>query len=125
MNKDATMKVRADLMARCGTLMHHFLLPCEENGMVPHVLNSLTFGVLLVLGLALVILPATGRFMQLALLSGDPHVDSRAIADLVNSARQSEGLTPLVFNETLAGSATDKARDMLEKQYFAHVAPDG
>lgn len=44
---------------------------------------------------------------------------------LTNSAREKEGLIPLVSNTKLASAARDKAEDMLKNDYFAHTSPKG
>ncbi len=42
-----------------------------------------------------------------------------------NEERAKANLTPLVMNEELNQAALAKAQDMLNDQYWAHVAPDG
>lgn len=44
---------------------------------------------------------------------------------IVNTERKAQGLGPLTYNKKLAAMALTKAKDMIAKQYFAHVAPDG
>lgn len=44
---------------------------------------------------------------------------------LTNSEREKLGLVPLRLSARLAAIAEVKARDMFERQYFAHEAPDG
>ncbi len=44
---------------------------------------------------------------------------------LTNKARADNGLPPLAENQLLNEIAASRARDMLEKQYFAHVSPTG
>jgi uncharacterized protein YkwD len=48
-----------------------------------------------------------------------------AIITLSNHARALNGLPPLSANPLLNAIAESRARDMLEKQYFAHVSPTG
>jgi len=50
---------------------------------------------------------------------------SSGIIDLVNSTRQSSGLNTLTVNDKLTAAAQAKANDMIEKDYFAHISPDG
>lgn len=45
--------------------------------------------------------------------------------DLVNSSRDKRGLPPLERDATLDRSAQAHAQDMIERDYFAHVTPDG
>ncbi len=44
---------------------------------------------------------------------------------IVNTERKTQGLGLLTYNKKLAAMALTKAKDMIAKQYFAHVAPDG
>jgi len=52
-------------------------------------------------------------------------ISEKAIVDLTNVERVREGKTILVWNEKLAQMAYQKAKDMLDRQYFAHESPDG
>lgn len=42
-----------------------------------------------------------------------------------NIKRQENGLPPLVINNQLSQAAAGKAQDMMTKNYWAHIAPDG
>jgi|GEM_PF-2436846 len=53
-------------------------------------------------------------------------INEKAIIDLTNVERVREGRSSLlVWNEKLSLMAYQKAKDMLERQYFAHESPDG
>jgi len=45
--------------------------------------------------------------------------------DLINKERANEGIEPLSRNQLLTNSATAKACDLRDKNYWAHIAPDG
>jgi uncharacterized protein YkwD len=47
------------------------------------------------------------------------------IIQLTNTYRQSLGLNDLSVNPRLTQAAIDRAKDILAKQYFGHVSPDG
>jgi uncharacterized protein YkwD len=47
------------------------------------------------------------------------------IVALTNIERVKHGLSPLRVNSTLTQIALAKAKDMIDKQYFEHVSPDG
>jgi uncharacterized protein YkwD len=47
------------------------------------------------------------------------------IVNLTNAKRVETGLSPLIFNETLSSAAFSKARDMIDRDYWAHTGPDG
>jgi uncharacterized protein YkwD len=62
--------------------------------------------------------------------SEDPEPDTREQAAavtlcLVNHERAQEGLDELRDDPNLTQAAQDKAQDMVEQDYFAHVGPDG
>lgn len=62
---------------------------------------------------------------------GDDHVDEqvkayeRAIHQRVNLVRKDHGLDPLEYNEAIAAVAREHSQDMAERDYFAHVSPEG
>jgi len=52
-------------------------------------------------------------------------LSSKEILDLVNKDRIQHGLSELSISPTLNIAALSKAEDMLTKNYFGHIAPDG
>jgi uncharacterized protein YkwD len=52
-------------------------------------------------------------------------LNRESIIDLTNKARGLNGLSPLDENPLLNAIAETRAKDMFEKQYFAHVSPTG
>lgn len=52
-------------------------------------------------------------------------LEKEALVRLTNEARSANGLTELTGNPLLDTVAEERARDMLDKQYFAHVSPTG
>jgi hypothetical protein len=52
-------------------------------------------------------------------------VSVEKIFQIVNQERQKEGLAPLNFSQELSQAATRKASDMFEKNYWAHISPNG
>jgi len=56
------------------------------------------------------------------------YASNMTITDLLketNAARSANGLQPLSLNNALDTSAQLKANDMVEKNYWSHIAPDG
>ncbi len=49
--------------------------------------------------------------------------DEQKLLDLVNKARDKEGLEPLEIDENLMNVARTKAKDMIENNYFSHQSP--
>ena len=52
-------------------------------------------------------------------------ISSTDIINLTNERRISQGISPVKENSKLSLAAAAKARDMLNKNYWAHFAPDG
>lgn len=52
-------------------------------------------------------------------------LEAGAIIGLTNTERTGAGFAPLTHSDALSSAAQEKALDMIAKQYFAHVAPDG
>jgi uncharacterized protein YkwD len=53
------------------------------------------------------------------------HAWREPLLDLLNAQRARQGLRPLKLNRKLNAAAEDRIRDMFERRYFGHVAPDG
>ncbi len=51
--------------------------------------------------------------------------EAEEVVELLNNFREEEGLPPLIANEKLAKAAMDKAKDMLENEYWDHKSPSG
>ncbi|MEK7118092.1 MAG: CAP domain-containing protein [Patescibacteria group bacterium] len=67
----------------------------------------------------LILASTSPRTAEVNVLDGD------AIVSLTNAERAKAGLPPLYSSKRLLAMAEAKALDMIEKQYFAHVAPNG
>lgn len=52
-------------------------------------------------------------------------ISKNEVVNLTNSKRIAAGLEPLTLNETLSSAAWAKGTDMINKDYWAHTAPDG
>lgn len=52
-------------------------------------------------------------------------LSAQQILNLVNQDRQRQGLEVLTLNPTLNLAAFAKAEDMVSRNYFAHIGPDG
>lgn len=49
----------------------------------------------------------------------------REVLNLVNEIRKEYDLSPLAWDNSLAAAAEDYCRDMIERDFFSHVTPDG
>lgn len=103
----------------------HLFIPRESNNHRSRVLhhNILLSLFLFLLALQLVV-PAV-KASYPAVLGVSINVSSEQLLLLTNQKRQEDGLGSLQFNEELSKAALLKARDMFEKNYWAHNAPDG
>jgi hypothetical protein len=53
------------------------------------------------------------------------NITPNEVIDRTNEERVKQGLGTVTFNENLSQAALAKAQDMINDQYWAHVAPDG
>ena len=103
----------------------HYLIPHTSNNQKAKLLHSTSLlfiaFVLLIFQLALYIIPRTG----IKILGYASQISIEQIVALTNEKRAQAGLSPLEFNPTLSSAAKAKGEDMLARDYWAHVAPDG
>lgn len=52
-------------------------------------------------------------------------ITSEELIELTNQERKKNGLNELTLNPTLVEAATQKAADMINKNYWAHTSPEG
>ncbi len=108
--------------------LRDFLIPHEGNNFYPlsfaprrvifHISGALA--VKLIVFLFIMFLPAQ------AWLTPDVLLEQEAeIIRLTNELREGKGVGILSENVKLRSAAFDRAQDMLIKQYFAHISPDG
>jgi uncharacterized protein YkwD len=60
-----------------------------------------------------------------AAVSATSSSQEQQVADLINAYRQQRGLSALTVNPALTQSAHAKAADMIKRNYWSHVSPDG
>jgi hypothetical protein len=102
----------------------HFI-PHEGNNHVPHVLKH---NVLLGYSVIILLLKILAFTAPIALPSASLYSSSITpgnVVMLTNQTRANLGLSGLTQNAKLTAAAAAKAKDMLDKQYFAHNSPDG
>jgi uncharacterized protein YkwD len=73
---------------------------------------------------------AAGAVMFLLLvptgvLYSNQTLDDRYIIELINKYRYENGLLPLTENPQLKESSQLKVNEMVERQYFSHLSPEG
>jgi hypothetical protein len=113
--------------SRWAQSLHDHFIPHPRNNYHPHVLGHRVLGLF---SLLLITVKVAAIALPLLTLSEIPIADASAINNdtvfsLTNVSRVEYSLKPLTMNAKLSRAAQAKADDMLAKQYFAHVSPDG
>jgi hypothetical protein len=103
----------------------HFFIPGHSNNHRAKLLHSSS---ILLVVFALIIYQITLQFMPsygVDILGYAANIPTSEVISLTNQKRQEHGLVALRENSLLAQAALAKGNDMLEKDYWAHVSPDG
>lgn len=100
------------------------VIPHPDNNHRPLALRhgSLSFVSALLLGVKLVALGVVALTPHPAELST---ITTARIVQLTNAERAQAGLNELVVNDLLSQAALQKAQNMLDEDYFAHISPTG
>lgn len=103
----------------------HLFIPRHTNNQKARLLHPqiLIFFVVKLILLQIVIqfLPFSG----LKILGYAANIPPGEVIRLTNEKRAEAGLLPLEANEVLSAAALAKGTDMINRSYWAHVAPDG
>lgn len=105
--------------------LHHLFVPRHSNNHRSRLLHHkiiLFFIVTLLIGQFFISFTKTHYENVLGALTD---VSSQELLDLTNMKRQETGTGSLQLNDQLSLAAQLKAKDMFEKNYWAHNAPDG
>src|SRR3989338_5704392 len=100
------------------------IIPRPENNYQPLALRRRALvamsGLILTAKLAalalVLLLPSTAELST---------ITNARILQLTNEERMNNGLGALKMNESLVKAATEKAQDMIDNDYFAHISPTG
>lgn len=96
----------------------NFFLATPDNNYHPPVLSYKAF---VLYGLLLILI----RILLGALPSQGAAVESQTLMKLINLERGQRNLTTLLTDDRLIQAATEKSQDMIDRDYFAHIDPDG
>lgn len=101
--------------------LKHYLIASPENHYQPWILGK-TAMVCFCLGIWFLraFLPS-----YLNTATAAPGLDSTDLMSRINAERTQRFLPALITNSKLSAAATIKSQDMLDRDYFAHVNPDG
>ena len=103
----------------------HFLLPRESNNHKAKILHSSS---LLVLASFLVLFQIVLNLLPKlnpSILGYASNISPSEVVRLTNEKRAAAGLSALSLNQELSAAAYTKGQDMIAKDYWAHIAPDG
>ena len=105
--------------------IRHLLLPHESNNHKAKLLHNSSL-TLLIIGLLLYqgVLSFFPRFGP-NILGYAANIPPDEVIRLTNEKRATAGVGPLTTNATLSAAAQAKGADMLNKDYWAHISPDG
>ena len=103
--------------------VQHAVVPHKGNGFHPHLVRwqGIVAVLLIVAGLLAIPIPQG----KTAVLGDVTDVTTQYLLDDTNLERTKADLAPLGIDKRLSAAATAKARDMFDKQYWAHVSPEG
>lgn len=103
----------------------HLLIPRESNNHKAKVLHSSS---LIVLASLMILFQAVINYIPKingSILGYAASISREEVVRLTNIKRVEAGLQPLVLNNALSTAAQAKGNDMISKDYWAHVSPDG
>lgn len=112
------------IAAQCLHGVRVCVIPRPENNFRPYALHrrplAVVAGLLLITkALALVTITLTPLSAELSTIT------SARIVQLTNQERSRAGLNELTVNASLTEAARQKAQNMLDEDYFAHISPSG
>ena len=105
--------------------LKHLFIPHHTNNQKARLLHSSS---LMALSLLLILFQfglRVGSGVVPKILGYAANISVEEVVRLTNEKRAANGLSPLSMNQQLVSGATAKGADMLARDYWAHVAPDG
>ena len=103
----------------------HLFVPRHTNNHKARILHSSS---LIVIASFLIFFQAILNFLPNlgpSILGYASQISPDEVVRLTNEKRTQSGLPALTLNGTLSGAAQAKGNDMISRDYWAHVAPDG
>ncbi len=107
------------------SIFKDYFIPHSGNNHHPKILRKKT---LLIISIMAVMLKVSLVAYLFFIYPNDAQMSedlATEVFQMLNEERVAIGLNPLKQNSALLSSATDKANDMIENDYFAHKSPDG
>ncbi len=105
-------------------IVKKYFIPHVGNDFKPHIMRRTSLAVLSSIAV-FIFFVGVAQTLVLEKTSFLSTVIPRTLVSLANSDRAENALGELTINPVLEEAAQMKANDMAEKEYFAHVSPDG
>lgn len=105
--------------------VRHYLLPHESNNHRPKLLHEQTLLVLTLLIIVTTFFLSTLKQTYPSILGITANISNEELLELTNQRRAEKGLKPLKLNTKLSSAASEKAKYMFAKDFWAHIGPDG
>src|SRR3989338_9158143 len=106
-------------------LLRHILTPQVSNNYRARILHPQLLAFFILIFFASGILMSFTRANFPSVLGISANVSTDELLILTNKRRKENGLPPLSLNSQLTSAEYNKENDMLSKNYWAHIAPDG
>ena len=103
----------------------HLLIPRESNNHKAKILHSSSLGIIAIL---MILFQGFINYIPKInsnILGYASNISIQDVVNLTNQKRSEAGLSALSLNQELSAAAYTKGRDMIDKDYWAHVSPDG
>lgn len=107
------------------TILAHLFIPKESNNHKAKILHASSLVTIMVLFVSLQIGVRVISFPKPTVLGYSAQISTSEVIRLTNEKRAQAGLSPVTYNSLLEKAAQEKAKHMIDHDYWAHVAPDG
>ena len=112
-------------MSTLSYVFNHLLLPGYSNNQKAKILHSesiVVFALLLILGRFVI---NSFPIIGVNVLGYASQISTDEVIRLTNLKREAAGVPVLRYNAQLSSAAKAKGEDMISRDYWAHIAPDG
>lgn len=103
----------------------HLIFPHESNNHKAKIIRPSGLSLILIALLFVQLFIHKANGLGPSVLGYAANISPDEVIRLTNEKRAQNGIGPVVYNASLSQAAQAKAADMLSKDYWAHVAPDG
>lgn len=106
-------------------LFHDYFIPSEKNDHKPKILRPRSLAIITVSAVAVKLIVVAYLFLVYPNQAMMSDIIVKRVFELTNQSRTENGLNTLAMNSVLSASASAKANDMINNNYFAHYSPTG